>query len=804
MRLSLNWLKEYVEIKMPPAELGHLLTMTGLEVEGIEPIGQSLDNIVVAKILSVKPHPNADRLSLCLVDAGNGEVPVVCGAPNVKEGLFVPIARPGTRLPNGMVIKESRLRGELSSGMLLAEDEMGLTDDHTGIMILDDAEPGAPLSSVIPIEDHIFDISLTPNRPDCTSIIGIAREVAALTGQKIRMPGIKFEESNTPIEDYISITIDDPDGCPRYSAGMVKEINIKTSPYWMRYRLHASGVRSINNIVDITNYVLMEMGQPLHAFDHKLLSGQQIIVKRATEGEKFSTLDEQAHILSNEHLMICDNERSVALAGIMGGLNSEISDTSCDVLVESAYFDPVTIRRGSKSLGISTEASYRFERGIDIEGVATALKRSLMLISELAGGQVLKGIIDNYPKPYQSPLIELRIEKTNSFLGTDISKTAVSGYLNALEMEIQDLDEDTIRVKPPTYRVDLIREVDLMEEVARMEGYDNIPVTLPYIRPAEDIDNPETNLHESVSDILAGMGFSEIINYSFISPESVDFLEAKQESPLRSFVELRNPLTVDQSVMRTSLVPGLLTTLKYNVTHGETDLKLFEWGKTFTKNGQGELPNEKPVLSSIMAGCYDKKEWHNTSRNIDFYDIKGTAEVLFKSLGLKNISYRRTELESLYDPDVSCGIFVSNTLLGSIGQVSSKVVENYDIKLDSVFIMEIDLEALLEATGENIINFESFTRYPAVLRDLSIEVDKGIESTVIRDIIESNGKNLVESVNIFDLYEGDKLEESKKAISFRICFRSGKGTLDGKEVNDLYDAIIKKIRKETGGKLREG
>lgn len=805
MRISLNWLKEYVDIDMPPSDLAHLLTMAGLEVEALEPLGVGLEGVVVAKILAVKPHPKAQRLSVCRIDAGNGEVSVVCGAPNLEEGAMVPLAPPGTALPDGVVVQESRIKGEHSLGMLLAEDEMGLTDDHSGIMVLPgDPKPGAKLSTAISLEDYAFDISLTPNRPDCASVIGIAREVAALTGRTLRMPGIDLVESDLSIQDLADITIADPKGCPRYTAGMVQDVQLKPSPFWLRYRLHVSGVRSLNNVVDITNYILLETGQPLHAFDYDRLKENRIVVRRARDGEIFTTLDGQTHTLDRENLMICDGERSVALAGIMGGLNSEIFAGSKDVLIESAYFDPITIRRGSKRLGLSTEASYRFERGIDINGVTVALRRSMMMIAELANGRIVKGIIDNYPIPYVSPLIDLRIKKTNDYLGTSLSKEKISSYLRALEMDVNDLDDHHLQVKPPSFRVDITREVDLMEEVARLEGYDKIPVTTPFIRPSEEGENPELMLGDRLSSVMVGLGFSEIITYSFISPDSADMLGAGEKSPLRSFVKLRNPLTKEQSVMRTSMIPGLLTTIKYNITHGEADLKLFEWGKVFIENSEGDLPHEKLFLAAIMTGLYKRKEWYNKGRRVDFYDLKGAVEVLLKTLGLGETLFERVDAVPGYHPDISCGIFVSGSPVGFLGQVASGLMERYDMKADAAYLFELDIDAIQQKIQVGTRRFEPFTKFPAVFRDISLIVDQRVEGAKIQDIIKREGSELVEAVTIFDLYEDEKMDQSSKAISFKICYRSKDSTLDGRLVNQLHETIIRKIREETGGRLREG
>ena len=804
MKINLNWLKEYVDIEMPPDDLAQLMTMAGLEVEGLEAFGQSLEDILVARILTVRSHPGADRLYLCDVDTGNDTVQVVCGAPNIEEGAMAPFARPGVRLPDGTVIKEDKIREEISKGMLLAEDEMGLTDDHEGIMILpSDLVPGDSLSAVCPLSDWVFDVSLTPNRPDCASVVGIAREVAALTGKELKRPETELKEDGPPIDGLTSVTLDDPVGCPRYAAGIIQDVALGPSPFWMRYRLYLCGIRSINNIVDVTNYVLLELGQPLHAFDYNRLRENRIVVRRAREGETFTTLDGQSHSLNDETLMICDGQRQVAVAGIMGGLNSEIFAGTRDVLVESAFFDPVTIRRGSKWLGSSTEASYRFERGVDIEGVTTALKRSLLLISRLAGGKIARGLVDNYPKPYSRPLIDLGVDKTNRFLGTRASRGEINGYLSALEMEVYDADNNALRVKPPSFRVDITREVDLMEEVARLIGFDKIPVTYPSIRPSDEGEVPEITLRDKTGEIMAGLGFTEIITYSFITPDSADMLNAHEKSPLRSFVELLNPLTVDQSVMRTSLIPGLLSTVKTNVFHNEEDLKIFEWGKIFIRKEGDQQPFEKISLAAVMTGRHSHKAWYASERYVDFFDIKGALEALLKGLDLKDIGFQKGAGTPWYDTEFSSTISLSTSVIGQMGRVSSEVLEAYELEGQNIYLFELDSGLLLERL-KNGAKFQPFPKFPAVYRDISIVVGRDIESARITEIIRRAGGGLIESVHIFDLYEGKKMDPSEKAVAFRICYRSEHETLDGVAVNRLHDSIINSIRQETGGRLREG
>jgi len=583
---------------------------------------------------------------------------------------------------------------------------------------------------------------------------------------------------------------------------MVCGFELKPSPFWMRYRLHVSGIRGISNVVDVTNYVLLEMGQPLHAFDYDRLKENRIVVRKAREGEIFTTLDGKTHTMNKDNLLICDGQRPVALAGVMGGLNSEIFSESKNVLIESAFFDPITIRRSSKRLGLSTEASYRFERGVDIDGAVPALRRAIMLISELAGGEVIQGIIDNYPAPRSPREIDLRVDKTNRFLGTQLSRDTVGGYLKALEMEVQPSGENVLRVKAPSFRVDITRDWDLMEEVARLEGYDKIPVTIPPIRPSDEKESPEMTTRDRVREIMVGLGFSEVISFSFIAPESVDFLGAEKESPLRSFVTLLNPLTVDQSVMRTSLIPGLLATVKTNLSYGEKDLKLFEWGKIFIRKVTEELPQERLALSGLIMGLANPKEWYREERVADFYDVKGAAEALLKALGLRDLVFERGETPPWYLKEAAAVIRLPDQRLGTVGQISPEVLERFDVDAPSVFVFEIDGEVLLErVTGDR--TFEPLVKFPAVYRDLSIVAKRSLESATIQGLIVREGRGLVESVSLFDLFEGGKIDPSEKALAFRICYRSRENTLDGKDINKLHEAIIERIRKETGARLRE-
>lgn len=802
MRLTLSWLRDYVPIDLRPEELADLLTMTGLEVEVLEPVGHGLEDVVVARVLSVETHPDADRLFLCRVDSGEGEVSVVCGAPNVREGMCTAYAPPGVRLPNGLHVKKAKIRGQESRGVLLAEDEMGLTDDHTGVMELPShLEPGQPVDTALSLADWALEIGLTPNRPDCTSVIGVAREVAARTGKTLRKPGLGGLEASEPgLQEHASVIIEDEEGCPRYTAGLVWGVKIGPSPFWMRYRLYASGVRSISNVVDVTNYVMLEVGQPLHAFDYHRVRDHRIVVRRAEPGERFTTLDGQERVLTDEDLMICDGQGSVGLAGVMGGLNSEISDDTRDVLVESANFDPIRIRRTSKRLGLLTEASYRFERGVDIEGADWALRRSMQLLAELAGGTPESRIIDAYPRPYRPRKIPLRVDRTNTFLGTSLNAETMGRYLEALEMEVNPQEGNRLEVFPPPCRVDLEREVDLMEEVARMEGYDRIPLTIPAIRPEDDPDPAEVGLAAHVRGAMAGFGFTEIITYSFISEDAPDILGAPKDSPLWSAVPLLKPLTQDQSVMRTTMLPGLLQAAQTNRAYGERDLRLFEWGKVFFRDEQAELPREQLGLAGILTGAWIPPGLHEKGRAADFYDAKGVLEALLEDLGVSSVVFERGEVRPGYNPKSSARVRLGDQVAGCVGEIDPEVRKAYEIQPEKAFLFELDIPSLMDAMPREK-EYIPYARYPAVFRDLSVVVDQGIESARVREIIAR--ERLVESVDLFDLYRGDQIGPSEKALTFRICYRSQERTLDGQEVNALHDRIVRKIGEQVGGRLRE-
>jgi phenylalanyl-tRNA synthetase beta chain len=802
MQVSLRWLRDYIDIEMSPEELADKLTMAGLEVDSINEVTPGFSNVVVAQILSIKPHPGAEKLSLCQVTTGDKTLPIVCGAKNIRVNDIVPLAQVGATIPGGYTIKSSRLRGELSEGMLCSEEELGIGEDATGIMILpEDLTLGADLASALNLKDITLDIGITPNRSDCLSIIGVAREIAALTGQQVRYPEITLSEGKDNIHDMTSVEIVDPDLCPRYTARMIKNVTIKPSPSWMRLRLEAVGLRAINSVVDITNFVMMELGQPLHAFDFRYLEEGRIVVRGSQEGEEFISLDEKSRILRAATLMICDGVKPVAIAGIMGGLNSEVVDDTETVLLESAYFDPSNIRKSSRSLGMGTDAAFRFERGIDPEGVVRALDRAAQLIADLSGGTICKNYIDEYPKKIPTVKnIPLRAHKVNEILGTDIAGNEMKTILERLEMSVTDVEGGSYHVTPPSFRVDISREIDLTEEIARLYGYDRVPLSLPPITAESEMKNRKEILTNRIRVILNGDGYSEVINYSFSSPESVNILGYTETDRSRRFVRIRNPLTEDMSVMRTGLVYGLLDIMKKNVNVGNFDLKMFEIGKIFIAREDGELPVEEERVSALLTGSRYDDRWHFKDVHADFYDLKGCMENLFDELGIHGIQYKCDSKRAFLHPGRSCTIVAGENEIGILGEVHPDVTKKIDLNPKAI-VFDLDLNMLLKLFSEKKA-YRDIPKVPSVSRDVAFIVDTTIEGEKIVSIALENKEELLENIGIFDVYVGKGIPEGSKSIAVRFTYRSSSRTLTDSEVSEVHNRIVGSIIDATGAQIR--
>jgi phenylalanyl-tRNA synthetase beta chain len=801
MLVSLKWLKDYVDLDVSAAELADRLTMAGLEVDEIKNIVPAFSGVVVAAILSVRPHPGADKLSLCEVTDGTGTYPVVCGARNISAGDIVPLAKVGAGLPGGYTIKSTLLRGEKSDGMLCSEVELELGADASGIMQLsDDLIPGTPLEDALGLGDTVLDVSITPNRSDCLSMVGMAREVAALVGKKMKVPPIKIKESKEDISPWSAVTIMDPDLCPRYAARMIRNVKIGPSPVWIKSRLEAAGLRAINNVVDVTNFVMLEMGQPLHAFDFRFLEEGRIVVRKSKAGEEFVSLDGKSRILPEDTLLICDGKKPVAIGGIMGGLNSEVKEDTQTIFLESAYFNPSSIRRSSRRLAMPTDAAFRFERGIDPEGVIRALNRATQLIAETTGGVICKNIIDEYPK--KVPVIEnitLRLSRIRQMIGTTVGAKDVENILKSIGMSIKKAGKDQYLVTPPTFRVDITREIDLIEEIVRLYGYDRVPISLPPVSVTELDIIPRLALEERLRRLCIGSGFSEIINYSFTTPASADYLDFPTEDERRRFVIIKNPLTEEQSVMRTTLAFGLLETLKKNNNNASFNIKVFEMGRAFLQHQCGVLPEEKNILAGLAAGKVSDDLWGGKA-NIDFYDLKGILENIFYDLKLDTCRYRAETSEPFLHPGQAAGIYLNEVRVGYLGQVHPRVLQKMDIKNNS-YLFEINIDMIEKYVGADI-RCKEISKFPAVARDVAFVLPILMEADKMLEIVLGQHEDLLENVAIFDIYAGKGLDEGAKSLGLRFSYRALDRTLTDAEINSIHDKIVHNTVRLTGAKIR--
>jgi phenylalanyl-tRNA synthetase beta chain len=790
MKASLSWLKTYVPIEMGASELADALTMVGLEVESATDRFDFMKGILVGRVTEVRPHPNADKLRICDVDAGGRRLKVICGAPNVQKGMLSAVALPGIRFPNGTVLRESSIRGVVSEGMLCSEKELGLGDDASGILKLDASlKLGQELAQGLKLSDTVFEIGVTPNRPDCLGMIGIAREIAGIQRSRITYPDVRIDEDEDQISTMASVTIEAPEHCPRYAARLVFDVSIGPSPFWLQDRLFSIGLRPINNIVDITNFILMETGQPLHAFDFDRLAQHRIVVKTAKEGTRFITLDQKERILSSDTLMICDGEKEVAIAGVMGGMNSEITEKTTRVLIESACFDPVSIRRTAKRLGVSTEASHRFERGVDPEGVIFALNRAARLMTELGGGRIVSGWIDACPKEISKREVPLSLSRTNHLLGTGFTQEKLKTLLESIEFRVTPIDEDRLQVLAPSFRVDVKRPEDLMEEVARLSGYQHIPVTFPSIPPVQRRRNPSFWIRDVIRRWMAGFGFLEAINYSFIHSRFDDHLGLPENDFRRKTVRIINPISDEQSRMRTTLIPGLLGSLQRNLAQQFRSLRLFETGKVYLPQNSDDLPQETEMLAVLWTGFRFEPGWYGKETPCDFFDIKGTVEGLGKAIGIRTIEVAPMpdDFCAYLKPHRSAMVRTENQDIGWMGEMRPEALTPYDIHQE-VFIAELNLDALLPFMTLHK-KAEPISRFPAATRDFTLIVDKRVRAGEILQCVASAGEKWIETIRLFDVFEKDPIPAGKKSISFRITYRSQNRTLEDQEVTQVHQKI---------------
>ena len=850
MKISHNWLKQYVEHDLTPQQLAERLTMAGLEVDGVEEIGAPLEGVVVGRVAQVRPHPKADRLVLCDVDLGAGDrgelVQIACGAPNVAEGQRVPVATVGTTLMlpdknhpaerTPVTIEKAELRGEVSRGMVCAEDELGLSDDHSGIMVLEnDAEVGEPFEQYLRrrgLEPHdaVLNIDLTPNRPDAASHLGVARDVAALTNAVLLRPDPALPEAGGAAAEQVFIDLQDPAGCPRYVALLVRGVEVGASPAWLKRRLASIGLRPKNNVVDVTNFVLHECGQPLHAFDLGALAGPEIVVRRAEEGEFFTTLDGQERALPAGTLLICSGaERPVALAGIMGGANSEVSRATTDVLIESAYFDPSTIRRTARALGLSTDASYRFERGVDRAGQVWAAARAARLIAELGGGTVVPGLAEAHPEPPEPRVVVLRPDRANRLLGTDIATEDMVDLLKAIGFTVEeknpleemaeqalkgkgwDLDaaETALQCTVPTFRPDVTREVDLIEEVARLYGYDAIPAprhaAVPATTPREA---PEAVLRRRARARLSGLGLREIYTNSLLPTARAERFNAPAPGgPTEEdggVVTTLKPQSEAMAALRPSLLPGLLEVMRYNRNHGQRALRFFEFGRVFrrTRRGDTVIPGyaEHESLLLAVSGPAAEAGWASAARAADIFDLKGLAEALLHTLRVPGVAMTPAEAPLLTQ---SLRVAAGETPLGTLGRVAAPVADDFDLEEAPVFVAELDWSALTALAALHLRRtYAPVSTFPTAERDLAVLVRKSAPAAALLATIRSTGGPLLQAADVFDLYEGEGVEPGQKSLAFTLRFAADR-TLRDEEVDAAVSAVVDALRAEHGAALRQ-
>ncbi len=812
MKFTLNWLQNYVDIQgLSPDKLADHLTMLGLEVDEIAPLYQDLVALKTGLVISAESHPDADKLTVCQVRIGDEIYQIVCGAPNVRQGLAVVVALPGTVLPGNFKIGKSKIRGVESLGMICSERELGLSNEHDGIMELPEGTlHGQSFLKAMALDDIFVEVDLTPNRPDCASVIGIAREIAGVLRKPLTLP-IQGAAIPATSKDF-SVEIQANELCPRYAARLIKNVKIGPSPWWLRKCLLNVGLRPINNIVDITNFVMLEYGQPLHAFDFDTLAGSKIVVRTPRQSEmSFATLDDAARQLDSEMLMICDGEKPIAVAGVMGGLNSEVTGTTTTILLESACFNPVSIRKTARKLNMATDASYRFERGVDPDGTINALNRAVGLICELAGGQAPEDGYDCYPGKRELSTLDLSISRTNSLLGIDLTGDKISELLESIGINCRSEERDLLKVMPPSFRIDIEREADLVEEVARLYGYNNIPATLPEVKLSYPEQDSNRLRRLKLAERLTSIGYTEAINYSFISEKHVGMLNISAVDDRSRGVQLLNPLSEDQAVMRTTLLPGLLENVRRNINHQKTAIKMFEIGKVFTPVGNNVQPKEKTMLSGVLSGNRhgESSPLHYKPEPVDIFDAKGCVEFIIREMELGPIgdaeaihfALSENEGEPFAEDGFYLDILSGSSRIGSLGKIKTEVLRRFSIKHD-VYYFDLFYDRICD---QNTVSkqFSSLPVFPSVKRDIALVVSEQVSAGELLAKVQNSRDKLIESCEIFDVFQGTKIPEGYKSVALTITYRSQTKTLTEKNVEKSHSKIVRLLTEEFGGSFRD-
>ncbi len=795
MKVPLSWLKDYVDIEVSPKEYADALTLTGSKVEAIEVSGEDISQVVVGKIVELGKHPDADKLQVSKVDVGNEIIQVVTGAQNIKVGDYIPVALVGAMLPGDKKISKGKLRGIESAGMMCSIQELNLTKDdypnaaENGIFILDEEyKLGLDIKEALGLNETVIDFEITSNRPDCFSMLGLARESAVTFNKELKKPKIIVKEEEDAADRHAVVEIKDIDLCPRYAARVVRDVKIGSSPKWLRDKLKAAGVRPINNIVDITNFVMLELGQPMHAFDLDNLKGNKIIVRRSKDGESMKTLDDQERKLDASILVIADEERPVAVAGVMGGANSEVSESTKTILFESAKFEGTSVRLAAKKLGLRTEASSRFEKGLDVENVITALDRAAQLVEELGAGKVCKGIIDCYTAKSENIKIKFRPEKINAFLGTSIEPEKMISIFEALEFKV---DESKSIIEIPAFRPDVEREADLAEEVARFYGYNNIEASL--LSGKSSTIGKKTykqKIEDVINNTAISCGLSETYTYSFVSPKVFDMINLAEDDDLRKAVSITNPLGEDFSIMRTTTIPSMLEVISLNYNRRIEEVRLFELSHIYIPESLPikKLPKEKQVLTMGMYG------------NLDFYDLKGVVEELFDSLGIENYDFEPEKESTVFHPGRAAKVIVNGQNIGTIGEVSQEVIGKFEGP-QRTYIGFIYVEPLVE-NASMLSEYKPLPRFPAVSRDIAMLVKDEVMVKQIESIIKQRaGKNL-EDIKLFDVYKGKQVPEGMKSVAYSITFRAADRTLTDEDVNKSMNKVLEGLKTTLDAELR--
>lgn len=810
MQVSIKWLKDYIDFTETPEQLADKLTMAGIPVENVVDPGEGLEKVVTGRIEKLEPHQNSDHLQICTMNVGLAEnIIIVTGAQNVAEGQVVPVAMVGAHLPNGMKISKGKLRGVASNGMLCSAQELKLDleklpeEQKTGIFILPSDTPvGIPAKDVLGLNDVVLEFELTANRADCFSVFGLVREIAAITGNKPHFPEIKVnEDDNTKLNDIFSVEIADPDLCSRFSTRMLKNVKIGPSPEWMQQRLEGAGIRSINNVVDVTNFVMIELGHPMHAYDYDKITGKKLIARRAIEGEELHTLDDTSRKAKGEMLVIADSEKAAGLAGIMGGFETEITDTTTTVVLESADFYGPCIRRTARACGLSSEASGRFERGVDSETTIKALDRAAQLLQEMGACTVCEGIVDVYPNPKQANYVTFTPEQINNHLGTNIAKDVMLNIITSVGFDVTKDENDEITVKVPSWRNDVTCMADISEEIARLHGFDKIKSTLPNGVSMQGTQSAKQTFIDKVKASLSSQGLYETISFALTNEETFNKLNIPQDSPLRKAVPIMNPLSDEYPLVRTTLLSSIFDNLARNLARKNDDVALFEVGSVFFPKALPvtELPDEVVNIAGAITGRRNAQGWNQTNDMVDFYDAKGIIEELLANLRVTRYTVE-TGTHYAMHPGKTALFKKGRDVIATVGEVHPAVLSAYGIT-KPVYIFELDATIVMKYMAKDL-KYKALPKYPATSRDLAMLVDVDVNAADIeKAMTKAAGQNLTQ-ITLFDVYTGKQVEEGKKSLAFSLTFQSNDKTLTDAEIDPAIEKIVAKLQKDFNANLR--